>query len=194
MHGVEVVTVPDPDTIAAALEAPGSTCFVLTNSRSLPESEAIGRARELAVVASRARAALRRPDRGRQPERLDASRSCAGGDHGAGGRRVASRAAGDTTACCSCRAISRLVASPPRTSTGPRIGDGVVAVGQTEFARDTTFGYSNSDLRLFLEEKSGGAIAAERRPQHFLARHPPRAVPNGSRRSCLASTTAHSWS
>ena len=41
-----------------------------------------------------------------------------------------------------------------------RIGDRVVAVGETEFARDLTFGYSSSDLRLFIEEKSGGAVRA----------------------------------
>jgi uncharacterized protein YgbK (DUF1537 family) len=41
-----------------------------------------------------------------------------------------------------------------------RLGDRVVAVGETEFARDLTFGYSSSDLRLFIEEKSGGAVRA----------------------------------
>src|SRR5699024_5022782 len=35
-----------------------------------------------------------------------------------------------------------------------------VEVAQTDFARDATFGYSHSDLREFLAERSGGAIAA----------------------------------
>ena len=42
-----------------------------------------------------------------------------------------------------------------------RVGDRIVAVGQTEFARDATFGFSNSNLRLFLEEKSHGSVAAQ---------------------------------
>src|SRR5699024_847030 len=35
-----------------------------------------------------------------------------------------------------------------------------VEVAQTDFARDATFGYSHSDLREFLAERSDGAIAA----------------------------------
>src|SRR5699024_4489531 len=37
-----------------------------------------------------------------------------------------------------------------------------VEVARTDFARDATFGYSHSDLREFLAERSGGAIAAAR--------------------------------
>jgi Sugar-binding N-terminal domain len=36
VHGVDVVTVFEPDELAAALPAAGSTCFILTNTRSLP--------------------------------------------------------------------------------------------------------------------------------------------------------------
>ncbi len=37
---------------------------------------------------------------------------------------------------------------------------GYVPVGETEFARDATFGYRSSDLREWVEEKSGGRIRA----------------------------------
>lgn len=37
---------------------------------------------------------------------------------------------------------------------------GYVPVGETEFARDATFGYHSSDLREWVEEKSGGRISA----------------------------------
>ncbi len=37
---------------------------------------------------------------------------------------------------------------------------GYVPVGETEFARDATFGYRSSDLREWVEEKSGGQIPA----------------------------------
>jgi hypothetical protein len=36
-----VVTVFEPDEMAAALPAAGSTCFILTNTRSLPEADAV---------------------------------------------------------------------------------------------------------------------------------------------------------
>lgn len=40
-------------------------------------------------------------------------------------------------------------------------GDTLVPAGDTEFAKDKTFGYKNSDLRLWLEEKTAGAYSAE---------------------------------
>src|SRR5690242_1928187 len=41
VHDVDVVTVFDDAEYAAALDAAGSTCFVLTNTRSLPEPLAV---------------------------------------------------------------------------------------------------------------------------------------------------------
>ena len=42
-----------------------------------------------------------------------------------------------------------------------RVGADVLPVSETEFARDATFGYATSDLREFVAEKSGGAIAPD---------------------------------
>jgi uncharacterized protein YgbK (DUF1537 family) len=39
-----------------------------------------------------------------------------------------------------------------------RIGDGMIPVSQSEFAKDTSFGYRNSDLRDWVEEKTAGRI------------------------------------
>ena len=36
-----MVTVFEPDELAAGLSEAGSTCFILTNSRSLPEADAV---------------------------------------------------------------------------------------------------------------------------------------------------------
>jgi uncharacterized protein YgbK (DUF1537 family) len=41
-----------------------------------------------------------------------------------------------------------------------RVGDRMLPVGETEFANDATFGYQASNLRDYVAEKSGGAIAA----------------------------------
>ena len=41
VYGVDVVTVVEPDEIAAGLASAGSTCFILTNTRSLPEAKAV---------------------------------------------------------------------------------------------------------------------------------------------------------
>jgi uncharacterized protein YgbK (DUF1537 family) len=40
-------------------------------------------------------------------------------------------------------------------------GERLVPAGQTEFARDKTFGYQSSDLREWVQEKTGGAYAAK---------------------------------
>ncbi len=39
-----------------------------------------------------------------------------------------------------------------------RVSGELVPVGDTEFARDATFGYSASDLRDFIVERSGGGV------------------------------------
>ena len=39
-----------------------------------------------------------------------------------------------------------------------RVGGELIPVGQTEFAKDAAFGYSASDLKDFISEKSGGTI------------------------------------
>ena len=41
-----------------------------------------------------------------------------------------------------------------------RVGDRMLPVGETEFARDATFGYRASNLRDYIAEKSGGTIAS----------------------------------
>src|SRR5690242_2457007 len=41
VHDVSVVTVFDADEIAAGLDGPGGTCFILTNTRSLGEADAV---------------------------------------------------------------------------------------------------------------------------------------------------------
>src|SRR5439155_7866528 len=40
-------------------------------------------------------------------------------------------------------------------------GDWLTPVAETQFARDATFGYRNSNLRAWVEEKSNGRIRAD---------------------------------
>lgn len=159
VHGVQAVITPDLDTIAAALEAPGSTCFVLTNSRSLPEPEAARRARQLGAMAAQLEQAM-----GGRIEVVSRSDSTLRGHVlaeitalAAARRESGGRVYDGVLLVPSYLEAGRFTASDIHWA---RVGDRFVAVGQTEFARDATFGYANSDLRLFLEEKSGGAIPA----------------------------------
>jgi uncharacterized protein YgbK (DUF1537 family) len=159
VHGVEAVLSLDVDAIEAALEAPGSTCFVLTNSRGLSEAEASRGAAELARVAAALEQRVGGPIeivsrsdstlRGHVMAEIDALASARLESAGTNYDGV--------LLIPSYFEAGRFTASDIHWA---RIGERVVAVGETEFARDLTFGYSSSDLRLFIEEKSGGAIPA----------------------------------
>lgn len=155
VHDTAVLAVWSVPDLVAELADPRPVCFVLTNSRSLPVSEAVRLNEEIAtnlltasrqagrgiVVASRSDSTLR----GHFPAETDALAGVLGGVDGVllvpafveGGRLTA----GDTH--------------------WVREGDRLVPAGETEFARDATFGYRSSDLRQWVAEKTGGRITAE---------------------------------
>jgi uncharacterized protein YgbK (DUF1537 family) len=155
VHGVQVVTRAEDAEIGAALSAPGSSCFVLTNTRSLPEGDAVALNRRVG------RSLLE------QGRRLDApvalvSRS----DSTLRGHFIAEVRALDAARRDVLGAGYDGVLLVPAYFEAGRFtaGDvhyaGDVPVGETEFARDATFGYAASNLRDFVAEKSGGAIRA----------------------------------
>ncbi|MDP9363593.1 MAG: hypothetical protein M3Q10_05100 [Chloroflexota bacterium] len=154
VHDTAVLARWDAATLAEELRDPHPVCFVLTNSRSVPEADAIGLNGEIAVnlreaarvigvtfaLASRSDSTLR----GHFPAETDALADALGGVDGTllvpaffeGGRYTI----GDVH--------------------WVREGDGLVPAAETEFARDATFGYRHSDLREWVEEKTGGRIPA----------------------------------
>jgi uncharacterized protein YgbK (DUF1537 family) len=158
VHDVEVVTVFEPDEIAAGLASAGSTCFVLTNSRSLPEADAV----ELTTRIGRLLFELA----GRLDAPIDVvSRS----DSTLRGHVIAEvRALDAARRRATGRGFDGVLLAPAYFEAGrftagdvhwARVGDDVLPVSETEFARDATFGYAASDLRDFVAEKSGGTVA-----------------------------------
>lgn len=160
VHDVAVVTVFDPDEIAAGLDGPGSTCFVLTNTRSMGEADAVA----LTTRVGRMVFELSR--------RLDApvdviSRS----DSTLRGHVVAEVTALDAVRReVLGRGYDGVLLVPAYLEAGrftagdvhwARVAGEALPVGETEFARDATFGFSASNLREFVAEKSGGTIAPE---------------------------------
>jgi uncharacterized protein YgbK (DUF1537 family) len=157
VHDVAVVTVFDPDEVAAGLDGPGSTCFILTNTRSMSEADAV-------VVNTRLGRTLFELSR-----RLDApvdviSRS----DSTLRGHIVAEVAAlGAVRREVLGRGYDGVLFIPAYLEAGrftagdvhwALVGDEPLPVGETEFARDATFGFAASNLREFVTEKSGGSI------------------------------------
>ena len=160
VHGVSIVTAFEQAEYGAALAEPGSTCFVLTNTRSLGEAEAVARTTEVArgllavgrelgapvAVVSRSDSTLR----GHVTAEIDAI--------AAAGREVLGVAPDGVLLVPAYFEAGRFTAGNVHWA---RIGDEVIPVGDSEFARDATFGYTSSDLREFVAEKSGGRIGAE---------------------------------
>lgn len=157
VHDVQVVTVVDEDAYGAAFDGPAGTCFVLTNTRSLDEADAV------ALNERAARGLLAAG--GRRAGRVQfVSRS----DSTLRGHVMAEVAALESVQRSAAgRGFDGILLAPAFLEAGrltagdihwARTGSGLVPVGETEFARDATFGYSASDLRDFVAEKSAGAI------------------------------------
>src|SRR3954447_268200 len=157
VHDVAVVTVFDADEIAAGLDGPGSTCFILTNTRSMSEADAVALntrvGRTLFELSRRLDApvdVISRSDstlRGHviaEVGALDAVR-----------REVLGRGYDGVLLIPAYLEAGRLTAGDVHWA---RVGGRPQPVGETEFARDATFGFSASDLREFVAEKSGGSI------------------------------------
>jgi uncharacterized protein YgbK (DUF1537 family) len=160
VHDVPLVTALEAGEYAAALARPGATCFVLTNSRSLTAATAAeltaAVAADVLAVGARLGAPVdlvSRSDstlRGHVVEEVDAM-------------LAAHRTATGT-------AVDGVLFVPAfleagRSTVGDvhlaTVGGRPVPVADTEFARDSSFGYTSSDLRSFLAERSGGRIRAD---------------------------------
>lgn len=160
VHGVSVYTDWSMESVEAGFAEENPMFFILTNSRSFTVEQTTRAHREIA-------------------RNVDASAKKAGMDY-----VVISR--GDSTLrghypletsllkevqeeCAGWKVDGEVVcpffAEGGRYTVGNvhyvRYGDELVPAGQTEFARDRTFGYAASDLRRYIEEKTGGACRAE---------------------------------
>jgi uncharacterized protein YgbK (DUF1537 family) len=157
VHDVDVVTVVEPEELATGLSAAGSTCFILTNTRSLAEADAV----ELTTRVGRLLFQL--------ADRLDAPIGVVSrGDSTLRGHVIAEvRALDAVRRQATGRGFDGVLLAPAYFEAGrftagnvhwARVGGDVLPVGETEFARDATFGYAASDLRDFVASKSGGTI------------------------------------
>ncbi|WGW11873.1 four-carbon acid sugar kinase family protein [Saxibacter everestensis] len=159
VHGVSVVMVFDRDEYRSALAEPGSECFILTNTRGLDEPEAVDLNRRIAADLFAIGAELDAPV-------SLVSRS----DSTLRGHVVAEmRALNSASILATGAGFDGILFAPAFFEAGRFTvddvhyaghGDDAQPVGETEFARDATFGYSSSNLREFIAEKSAGEIRA----------------------------------
>jgi uncharacterized protein YgbK (DUF1537 family) len=150
VYDVSVYTVWDVETLASALRTERIGFYLLTNSRSLPEEDAVAMSRAIAWNLAAASAAVGRPF-----TVISRSDSTLRGHFPA-----------ETDALVPPDAAPPQFVLAPFFAEGKRItvsnshwvhdGETAVPVGETEFARDATFGFTSSDLHDWVAEKSHG--------------------------------------
>lgn len=160
VHGVPVLTTWAVDELAAEMSL-SPVFFVLTNSRGLNRERAVALAdeigtnlREASIIAGVELEVVSRGDstlRGHYPHEVDALAQALGWDQastsivpyfGPGGRIT--------------KDDTHFVGFPAEGG-----GTDYVPVGETEFAADTTFGFTSSNLCEWVGEKTEGRVAAD---------------------------------
>ncbi len=156
VHGIPVLTEWSPESLASILAEPGAIAYVLTNSRSLASEKAEELNRSIArnllaaakihprefVVVSRSDSTLR----GHYPHETSAFVQ-------------ALERTFDATL------IIPFFLEGGRFTIGDthyvQEGEWLVPAAETEFAKDASFGYANSDLRKWVSEKNAGRISPQ---------------------------------
>jgi uncharacterized protein YgbK (DUF1537 family) len=157
VHDVQVVTVIDENAYGAAFEGAAGTCFVLTNTRSLDEVDAVALNERVArgLLAAGDRVGGRVRFISRSDSTLRGHVLAEVGALQAVQRSVTGRGFDGVLLAPAFLEAGRVTAGDIHWA---RVSGELVPVGDTEFARDATFGYSASDLRDFIVERSGAGV------------------------------------
>lgn len=154
---VDIAFKEEPEIPATVLREPGSTCFVLMNSRALAETDAIAKNRRIleGVLADGVEASqlhvVSRSDSTLRGHVLAEPNVLADvlAEHGV-----------EMDGFLFCPAMieaGRFTRDDVHYATVQGVA---VEAGDTDFAQDATFGYRESNLRRFLEERSDGRVKA----------------------------------
>jgi uncharacterized protein YgbK (DUF1537 family) len=167
VHGIPVLTAWEPEMLHAVFAEPGNVCYILTNSRSMQPDDA--RALNLAIAEAihaaseatgRPFTLISRSDstlRGHYPLEIDAlAESLAARGQPVDGHLI----------------VPYFLAGGRYTLDGVHYvadGDTLVPAAETEYARDASFGYTQSFLPAWVAEKSAGRWQPEQVAQVSLA-------------------------
>jgi uncharacterized protein YgbK (DUF1537 family) len=160
VHGVKILTVWDLETIKSAISGREGIFYILTNSRAYPQKTAVEINEQIAHSIAKSCRELRksvdivsRSDstlRGHYPAELEPL------------YRVLEPALGKFDAEIIIPAFFEGGRFTAHDIHWVIEGECAVPVGETEFAHDPVFGYKSSNLRSWIEEKTGGCYPAER--------------------------------
>ncbi|MEP6649575.1 MAG: four-carbon acid sugar kinase family protein [Lapillicoccus sp.] len=159
VHDVDVLLDPDVP-LDESLAEPGSTAFVLTNTRSMGVADAVRETERAAAAVDGVRRRLDEPvtvvSRGDSTLRGHVMAEVAA--LGAAQRRDTGVAYDGVVMVPAYPAAGRFTVDDIHYTI---VGGRPVPVGETEFSRDASFGYASSNLRDYLVEKSGGTLSRE---------------------------------
>lgn len=155
VHGIPVLTTWEQAALEEELRAPERCCYLLTNSRAFSAARACAINTEIGHNLARASAAtgraisvVSRSDstlRGHFPAETDALAAALGGGFD-GTLIIPAFFAGGRLTIRDVHYVAD--------------GDRLTPAGETEFARDASFGYQASNLRAWVEEKTAGRVRA----------------------------------
>ena len=173
VYDLPVLTVWSEAALDAEFGRGTPAFYVMTNSRSMGQEEAAavgraiaGRLRAAAARHGRRLSVISRSDstlRGHYPLEIDVLAEALSGDSGDSGATTAANAA-------NANAIDGQILVPFFLEGGRLTlddvhyvaeGDRLVPAAQTPFARDHAFGFTRSNLRDYVEEKTGGRIGRD---------------------------------
>ena len=155
VHDTIVLTEWSVPALVRELESADPVCYILTNSRSVSEPEAIALNREIARNLRRAS-----EQSGRPCAVISRSDSTLRGHYPAETDALAEAAESPPEATL---IIPAFMAGGRYTIRGAHyVEEGAVLVpaARTPYAKDAVFGYQQSDLRRWVEEKTGGRVLA----------------------------------
>ena len=160
VHGVSVYTDWSPESIAAGFAEENKLFYVLTNSRGFTAEQTEKAHREIArTVADTARAL------GRDYLLISRSDSTLRGHYPLETALLQEETVKAGGAAADGEVLCPFFKEGGRYTLGNihyvRYGGELVPAGETEFAKDKTFGYTASSLRDYVEEKTGGQYPAE---------------------------------
>ncbi|WP_366943624.1 four-carbon acid sugar kinase family protein [Acidiferrobacter sp.] len=168
VHSCLLLTRWDTATLKAALSAPGPLFFILTNTRGMSAGEAAETVRVVCRNLRAALAALSCEGRAVRPIFVSRSDSTLRGHY-----PVETDVMAEELGPFDAHFLIPAFFEGGRVTRAGRhylLIDGVpVPVHETEFARDTVFGFRNSDLREYVAEKTAGRIAAADVRTFFLS-------------------------
>lgn len=159
VHDISVYTDWTPESMAQGFDEPNKVFYILTNSRGMTADETTSIHREIAAKAAQIAKERGRPWlmmsrsdstlRGHYPLETDLLRE---GIEASGGK------VDGEIMCPFFKEGGRYTIDDVHYV---RYGDKLVPAGETEFAQDKTFGYTKSNLREYIEEKTGGGHKAQ---------------------------------